>query len=159
MATITPFLWYHSDARKAAEHYTSIFPNSRIDRVNALPADSPSGPAGTVDIVDFTLLGQQFTAISGGPMDEFNHAVSFVVLCEDQDEIDSYWDALADGGETEPCGWVRDRFGVEWQVSPRMLGDMLADEDPVKARRVAEEMLKMGKLDLPKLEAAYAGAG
>jgi predicted 3-demethylubiquinone-9 3-methyltransferase (glyoxalase superfamily) len=108
MHKIIPHLWYTEKAVEAAEHYASIFPDSRIDRVSTLPSDSPSGPAGSVDFVEFTLFGQPFKAISTGPLDRFNHAVSFVVNCEDQAEIDRYWDALLDGGSAETCGWLQD---------------------------------------------------
>ena len=155
---ITPSLWYVKEAEEAAKLYTSIFPDSRIDRVSALPAESPSGPAGSVKLVQFTLFGQKFSAMSAGPLDEFNHAISFTVNCEDQAEIDRYSEALAAGGGTiEPCGWVKDKFGVCWQITPIALGEMLTDPDRGKAKRVAEAMLKMKKLDLAALRAAHAG--
>jgi predicted 3-demethylubiquinone-9 3-methyltransferase (glyoxalase superfamily) len=155
---ITPSLWYAKDAEQAAKFYTSIFPESRIDRVTTLPAETPSGPPGSVVVVEFTLFGQQFMAMTAGPMDDFNHAISFTVKCESQDEVDRYWNALlADGGTPEQCGWLRDRYGVAWQVVPRKFGEMLADPDPAKAKRVTEAMLKMVKLDLAELERAYRG--
>jgi predicted 3-demethylubiquinone-9 3-methyltransferase (glyoxalase superfamily) len=155
---ITPHLWYSKDAEQAARFYASIFPDSRIERVTAIPADSPSGPAGSVNIVEFVLFGQSFMAISAGPLDPFNHAISFVVLCEDQAEIDRYWEALLrDGGTAEQCGWLRDRFGVSWQIVPRVLGDMIADRDREKAKRVAQAFLKMKKFDITALKAAYQG--
>ena len=153
---IVPFLWYAREAEEAAKLYTSIFADSRIDRVSTLPAESPSGPAGSVKIVDFTLCGQAFTAMSAGPLDPFNHAISFVVQCEDQAEIDRYWDALSRGGSTEPCGWLRDRFGVSWQIVPRALAEMMADPDREAGARAAKAMLKMGKIDLAALRAAFA---
>jgi predicted 3-demethylubiquinone-9 3-methyltransferase (glyoxalase superfamily) len=155
---ITPHLWYAKEAVEAAKLYTSIFPDSRIDRVTDLPAESPSGPAGSVKMVEFTLFGQPFLAISAGPLDAFNHAISFVVQCDDQAEIDRYWNALLrDGGSAEQCGWLKDRFGVSWQIVPRSLGDMMADPDRGKAGRTAQAMLKMVKLDVAGLQRAYDG--
>ena len=155
---ITPFLWYVREAEEAAAFYTKVFPDSRVLRVTDLPAESPSGPAGSVKIVDFTLFGQPFTAMSAGELDKFNHSISFLVNCESQQEIDRYWDGLqAGGGSPEPCGWVRDRFGVAWQIQPSFLADMIADKDRTRARRVAEAMLKMHKLDMAALRAAYDG--
>jgi predicted 3-demethylubiquinone-9 3-methyltransferase (glyoxalase superfamily) len=158
MAKIVPHLWYSREAEQAATFYASIFPNSHIDRVTSLPSDSPSGPAGSVKIVEFTLLGQSFQAISAGPLDPFNHAVSFVVNCADQDEIDHYWNALLDGGEAEQCGWLKDRFGLSWQIVPVVLGKWMTNPDRAKAKRVAVAMLKMIKLDIAKLQAAADGA-
>ena len=157
MSKITPHLWYAAEAVEAAEFYVSIFPDSQIDRVTTLQSDSPSGPAGSVEVVEFTLFGQQFMAISAGPLDPFNHAVSFLVDCDDQAEIDEYWDALLDGGTPEQCGWLKDRYGLSWQIAPRRLGEMLADPDRDKARRAGDAMLTMQKFDLAALEAAYAG--
>jgi len=155
---ITANLWYAKEAEEAAKFYTSIFPDSRIDSVNALPADSPSGPAGSVKIVEFTLFGQKFMAMSAGPLDDFNHAISFMVHCDDQAEIDRYWDAiLKNGGTEEQCGWVKDKFGVCWQITPAVLNELMRDPDQKKARRVAEAMLKMKKLDVAELRAAAAG--
>lgn len=155
---ITANLWYVKEAEDAAKLYTSIFPDSHIDRVNTMPADTPSGPEGSVKVVEFTLFGQKFIAMSAGPLDDFNHAISFMVHCDDQAEIDRYWDALlANGGRAEECGWVRDKFGVCWQITPTALNEMMADPDRAKARRVAQAMLKMKKLDLGELRAAHAG--
>jgi predicted 3-demethylubiquinone-9 3-methyltransferase (glyoxalase superfamily) len=155
---IMPHLWYTREAEEAARFYASIFPDSRVDRVTALPADSPSGPAGSVAVVEFTLFGQPFMAISAGPLDPFNHAISFVVTCDDQAEVDRYWDALLqDGGAPEQCGWLKDRYGLSWQIVPAVLGEMITDPDRQKARRAAEAMLKMVKLDVAGLKAAYAG--
>lgn len=157
-AKIVPHLWYAAEAEAAARFYASVFPDSRVDEVATLPADSPSGPAGTVVLVRFTLFGQPFMAISAGPHDPFNDAVSFVVLCEDQEEVDRYWDAiLRDGGEPMACGWITDRYGVRWQIVPRRLYEMMGDADPLRARRVAEEVLRQVKLDLALLEEAYRG--
>ena len=155
ISRIVPSLWYAKDAEEAARFYVSIFPDSRIDRVTTLPSESPSGPPGSVKMVDFTLCGQPFFAMAAGPLDQFNHAISFTVMCETQQEIDRYWDALLDGGGPEECGWLKDRFGVSWQVTPRALGEMIADPDRARAKRVADAMLTMTKLDLPALQEAY----
>ena len=154
---ITPFLWYSKEAEQAARFYTSIFPDSRITRVTALPSESPSGPPGSVKIVDFVLFGQGFVAMSAGPLDPFNHAVSFVVNCDDQAELDRYWDALLEGGAPEQCGWLKDRFGLSWQIVPTVLAPMMADPDRVKAKRAGDAMLKMVKIDIAALKAAHAG--
>jgi predicted 3-demethylubiquinone-9 3-methyltransferase (glyoxalase superfamily) len=153
---VTPFLWYAQQAEEAAAFYVSIFPDSRITRVLTMPAESPSGPAGSVKIVDFVLCGQPFTAMSAGPLDPFNHAVSFVVGCDTQAEIDRYWDALLQqGGSAEQCGWLKDRYGVYWQVMPTLIIDMMADPDRAKAKRAAEAMMQMVKFDIAKLKKAY----
>jgi predicted 3-demethylubiquinone-9 3-methyltransferase (glyoxalase superfamily) len=154
---ITPFLWYASEAEEAAAFYTSIFPDSRVLRVTAMPSESPSGPPGSVKIVDFVLLGQRFTAMSAGPLEPFNHAVSFVVHCDTQAEIDRYWNALLQGGAAEQCGWLKDRFGVSWQIVPSILPDMIAEPDRAKAKRAADAMLKMVKIDIAALQAASGG--
>jgi predicted 3-demethylubiquinone-9 3-methyltransferase (glyoxalase superfamily) len=154
---ITPHLWYATQAEEAAHFYARTFPDSRVDRVTALPAASPSGPAGTVKVVEFTLFGQSFMAISAGPLDAFNHAISFVVNCDDQAEIDRYWDALLQGGSAEQCGWLKDKYGVSWQIVPTVLGEMMASPDRERARRAAEAMLKMVKLDIAGLQAAFQG--
>lgn len=157
MQKIAPHLWFADKAEEAARFYCAIFPNSRVDRVTASPADTPSGPAGSVVMVDFMLNGQQFMAISAGPLDPFNHAVSFVVNCESQEEVDRYWEALLDGGSPEQCGWLKDRYGLSWQIVPTVLQDMVADPDRKKAKRVMEAMLKMVKLDIAALKRAYDG--
>jgi predicted 3-demethylubiquinone-9 3-methyltransferase (glyoxalase superfamily) len=157
MAKITPFLWYAKEAEDAAKFYTSIFPNSRITGISTLPAESPSGPAGSVKIVDFELFGQPFSAMSAGPLDPFNHAVSFVVHCDSQAELDRYWSALLEGGSTEACGWLKDRFGLSWQIIPAILPKLMSDPDKVKAKRAAEAMLKMVKIDIAALQAAFDG--
>jgi predicted 3-demethylubiquinone-9 3-methyltransferase (glyoxalase superfamily) len=154
---ITPFLWYAREAEEAARFYAGIFPDSRVKAVTALPTDSPSGPAGSVKVVEFLLCGQEFVAMSAGPLDPFNHAVSFVVNCEDQAEIDRYWNALLVGGTAEQCGWLRDRFGLAWQIVPTALGRMMSDPDKAKAKRAADAMMGMVKLDLPRLQAAFDG--
>lgn len=154
---IFPHLWYSKEAEEAARFYASIFPDSRVDRVTPLPVDTPSGPAGSVSIVDFTLLGQRFQAISAGPLDPFNHAISLVVLCDDQAELDRYWEALLEGGTAEACGWLRDRYGVSWQIVPAEFDEIMTSPDREKARRAAEAMLTMVKLDIAALRAAYEG--
>jgi predicted 3-demethylubiquinone-9 3-methyltransferase (glyoxalase superfamily) len=156
MPTITPSLWYSREAEEAANFYASIFPDSRVDRVTALPSDSPSGPAGSVKIVELTLLGQPFEAFSAGPLDQFNHAISFSVSCDTQEEIDRYWDALLQGGTPEQCGWLKDRYGLSWQIVPKVLSTLIADPDREKAKRVSEAMLSMVKLDIAELERAAA---
>jgi len=154
---ITPFLWYSKEAEEASAFYASVFPDSRVVRVTTMPSESPSGPPGLVKIVEFVLFGQPFVAMSAGPLDPFNHAVSFVVNCEDQAEIDRYWNALLAGGTAEQCGWLKDRFGLSWQIVPTILGKMMADPDQGKAKRAADAMMKMVKLDIAALQAAYAG--
>jgi predicted 3-demethylubiquinone-9 3-methyltransferase (glyoxalase superfamily) len=158
MQKITPFLWYSTQAEEAANFYASVFPDSRVTRVVSMPADSPSGPAGSVKVVDFVLFGQSFTAMSAGPHHPFNQAISFVVNCESQAEIDRYWDALlAGGGSPDACGWLRDRFGVSWQIVPTVLVSMMGDADPAKGKRAADAMMKMVKLDIKALRAAFDG--
>jgi predicted 3-demethylubiquinone-9 3-methyltransferase (glyoxalase superfamily) len=159
VAKIVPFLWYAKDAEDAARFYCSLIPNSRVIAVNALPAESPSGPAGSVKIVDFELGGQPFQAMTAGPLDPFNHAISFMIQCEDQAEIDRLWNGLQEGGgQPEPCGWLKDRYGVSWQIVPRMLEEMMRDKDQARAKRVTEAMLKMGKIDIAALKRAYEEA-
>jgi predicted 3-demethylubiquinone-9 3-methyltransferase (glyoxalase superfamily) len=158
MSKITPCLWFADKAEQAARFYVSLLPDSHVDSVTPLPADTPSGPAGSVQIVEFTLAGQQFLAMQAGPLDPFNHAISFMIDCEDQAEVDRLWDALSAGGSIEQCGWVKDRYGVSWQIVPTALGEMMKDKDKAKARRVAEAMLKMVKLDIAGLRKAYDGA-
>ncbi len=155
-AKIVPHLWFIDQAVEAARFYVSLFPDSHVDSVTSIPAETPSGPAGTVSVVEFTLAGQPFQAISAGPLDSFNHAISFVVNCADQAEIDRLWDALSAGGTTEQCGWLRDRYGVCWQIVPAVLGTMMKDPDRNRARRVTEAMLKMKKFDIARLEKAFA---
>jgi predicted 3-demethylubiquinone-9 3-methyltransferase (glyoxalase superfamily) len=157
-ARIFTHLWYAREAERAAQFYVSIFPDSRIDAVWTLPTDSPSGPAGSVKIVDFTLLGQRFQAISAGPHHGFNDAISIVVLCENQGELDVYWNALLkNGGKEQACGWLIDQFGLRWQIVPSRLDEMIRDKDVERAKRVSDAMLKMIKLDIAALEKAYAG--
>lgn len=155
---IVPHLWYTKEAVEAARFYTSVFPDSHVERITSLPAESPSGPAGSVDIVEFTLCGQAFTAFSAGPHHPFNDAISLMVNCDSQQEIDRYWNALLEsGGKEQACGWIIDKYGLRWQITPRVLSEMTADPDRNKARRVSEAMLKQIKLDIALLEAAYRG--
>jgi predicted 3-demethylubiquinone-9 3-methyltransferase (glyoxalase superfamily) len=155
MRTPFPCLWFDGKAEEAAEFYTSLLPDSRVDKVWRSPADTPSGPAGMVLTVDFKLNGQHFQGLNGGPDFSFNEAVSFVIECEDQAEVDRLWDALtADGGEPGPCGWLKDRFGLSWQIVPRQLNELVGDADPERARRAMEAMLKMGKIDVAELQRA-----
>ncbi|MDR6374001.1 MULTISPECIES: VOC family protein [Paraburkholderia] len=149
---ITPFLWYSTEAEEAAAFYTSIFPDSRIVRVTPVPS------AGSTKVVEFVLFGQPFIAMSSPGNEPFNHAVSLLVNCADQAEVDRYWDALLEGGGSpDACGWLKDRFGVSWQIAPADVIAMMADPDPEKARRTAEAMMKMVKFDVAALKAAYAG--
>lgn len=158
MVTLIPHLWYTAEAEEAARFYVSLIPNSRIDSVDPLPSDSPSGPAGSVKIVSFTLAGVPFQAISAGPLDPFNHAISFILACEDQAEIDRLWDAiLKNGGTEEQCGWIRDRYGLCWQIIPKAFHAMMRDADRVRQKRVTDAMLKMVKFDIAGLERAWRG--
>ena len=159
MRTPFPCLWFDGNAEEAAELYTSLLPNSTIDNVWRSPAETPSGPAGMVLTVDFTINGQRVQGLNGGPDFTFNEAVSFVIECDDQAEVDRLWDALtANGGEPGPCGWLKDRFGLSWQITPRRLNELLADGDPDRARRAMEAMLKMGKIEVAELERAADAA-
>ena len=158
MQAITPHLWFVDNAEEAARFYVSIFPNSRVEHVVPLPTDTPSGPAGTVSVVTFTLNGQPFEAISAGKLDPFNHAISFIVYCDSQAELDRYWDALLAGGKAEQCGWLKDRYGVSWQIVPTALKAMLVDPDTQKVKRVTDALLKMVKLDIEPLTKAFDGA-
>ena len=149
-------LWYAKEAEEAARFYCSIFPESQVDRVTPLLSESPSGPPGSVKVVDFTLFGQRFRAFSAGPHHEFNDAISIVVECDDQAELDRYWNALLeDGGKPQACGWLIDRFGLRWQIVPAVLGEMMRDKDPGRSKRVTDAMLKMVKFDIAALEDAY----
>ena len=159
MHTLYPCLWFDGNAEEAAEFYSALLPDSHVDRVWRSPADTPSGPAGMVLTVDFTLLGSRVQGLNGGPDFQFNEAISFVVECDDQAEVDRLWEALtADGGEPGPCGWLKDRFGLSWQITPRRLAELLDDPDPERARRAMDAMLAMGKLDVAELERAADAA-
>ena len=156
--TLTPYpcLWFDGGkAEEAATFWISLLPDSRIEKVWRTPADTPSGPAGTVLTVDFILGGQRFQGLNGGPEFTFNEAISLVIECDDQAEVDRLWAALtAAGGEAGPCGWLKDRFGVSWQIVPRRLNELVSDPDPERARRAMEAMLKMGKIEISELERA-----
>jgi predicted 3-demethylubiquinone-9 3-methyltransferase (glyoxalase superfamily) len=155
---IYPHLWYAKDADQAAAFYASIFPDSRVEGVWSLPTESPSGPAGSVKVVNFVLFGQRFQAMTAGPHHDFNDAISLVVECADQAELDRYWDALLQGGgKPQACGWLNDRYGVRWQIVPKQMDAWIQDTDRVRGKRVADAMLKMVKLDLATLEQAYRG--
>jgi predicted 3-demethylubiquinone-9 3-methyltransferase (glyoxalase superfamily) len=155
MQRITPFLWFDTDAEEAAEFYTSVFPNSKIVDVSHYGSAGPR-PEGTVMTVAFELDGQKFVALNGGPEFTFSEAVSFEVDCQSQEEVDTYWSKLAEGGEEGPCGWLKDKFGLSWQVVPTRLMDLLGDPDREKSQRVMEAMLKMKKIVIDDLERAAA---
>jgi predicted 3-demethylubiquinone-9 3-methyltransferase (glyoxalase superfamily) len=157
MSKISPCLWFKDEAEEAANFYVSLLPGSRIDRVQKNVVDSPGGKAGTVLMVDFTLAGQRFLALNGGMQVDYTHAISFSVDCADQTEVDRLWDGLSNGGSAVQCGWLRDRYGVSWQIVPAVLPKMLADPDPAKAQRVMQAMLQMIKLDIEGLRKAYDG--
>ena len=161
MQKITPFLWFHDQAEEAVKFYTSVFKNSKIGRIlrySEEAAKASGRPAGSVLTVEFEMEGQKFVALNGGPLFKFNESISFVVNCETQEEVDYFWEKLtADGGQESQCGWLKDKFGVSWQVVPTVLIDMLHDKDPRKSERVMQAMLQMQKIDISKLEAAYAG--
>jgi predicted 3-demethylubiquinone-9 3-methyltransferase (glyoxalase superfamily) len=155
---ILTFLWYAKEAEEAAKFYVSIFPNSRVDRVTAMLSESPSGPPGSVKVVDFTLFGQRFQAMTAGPHHDFNDAISIVVQCDDQAELDRYWNALLQGGgKPQACGWLMDKYGLRWQIVPAIMDEMMGDKDPARSKRVTDAMLKMIKLDIAELERAYRG--
>jgi predicted 3-demethylubiquinone-9 3-methyltransferase (glyoxalase superfamily) len=156
-ARIFPHLWYAKEAEEAARFYASIFPDSRVDRVSTLMSESPSGPPGSVKVVDFTLLGQRFQAMSAGPHHDFNDAISIVVTCADQAELDRYWNALLAGGKPTACGWLIDRYGLRWQIVPAVLDELMEDRDPARSKRVTDALLKMVKLDIATLERAARG--
>ena len=160
MQKITPFLWFdHGQAEAAANLYVSLFDDSEVLEVSRFPADTPSAPEGDVMTVSFRLAGQDYTALNGGPEFPFTEAISLAVSCADQAEVDRLWDALiADGGEPSQCGWLKDRFGLSWQIVPDRLNELMADPDPERARRATEAMLTMGKLDVAALEAAADAA-
>lgn len=158
MSKIVPCLWFNHNAEEAAKFYVSLVPNSRIDQVSRSPADNPSMSAGNVLTVEFTLAGQPFMGLNGGPQFTFTEAVSFTIDCEDQAEVDRLWEALSkDGGQPGPCGWIKDRFGLSWQIVPRALPRMMKDPNREAAARAMQAMLKMGKLDVAALQRAFDG--
>lgn len=155
---ITPCLWFDNQAEEAAKFYVSIFPNSKLGRISRYGENNEHGPRGKVMTVDFYLDGQKFTTINGGPIFKFSEAISFVVECDSQEEIDRYWKALiADGGSEVECGWLRDKFGLSWQIVPRKLYELVDEKDQKRADRVMGALLKMKKLDLAALEKAAKG--
>jgi predicted 3-demethylubiquinone-9 3-methyltransferase (glyoxalase superfamily) len=161
MQKITPFLWFDGQAEDAVNFYTSLFKNSKIGRILRYTeevAENSGRPVGSVLTIEFEIQGQKFVALNGGPLFKFNESVSFVVNCVTQEEVDYFWEKLtADGGEESQCGWLKDKFGLSWQVTPTVLIDMLHDKDPEKAERVMKAMLQMQKIEIPKLKAAYGG--
>jgi predicted 3-demethylubiquinone-9 3-methyltransferase (glyoxalase superfamily) len=159
MREITPCLWFDGAAEEAANFYVSLLPGSRVDKVTRSPIDYPSGRAGDVLTVDFTLAGRPFIGLNGGSQFRFTEAISLSSPCEDQAEIDRLWDALtADGGEPGPCGWLKDKWGLSWQVFPKILPELLADPDRARAGRAMKSMMTMGKIDLAEIRRAADGA-
>ena len=156
--SIVPNLWFDTEAEEAADFYTSVFPNSRILSISRYTEAGPR-PAGMVMVVAFEIDGQQLMGINGGPQFAFSEAVSLLVTCKDQEEIDYYWERLSDGGQEGPCGWLKDRFGLSWQIAPTGMEELFADPDPERARRAMQAMLGMGKLDIAALRAAADGGG
>jgi predicted 3-demethylubiquinone-9 3-methyltransferase (glyoxalase superfamily) len=154
---IKPCLWFDGNAEEAANFYAEVIPGSSVDAVHRAPADYPSGKAGDVLTVEFTLAGQSFAGLNGGPYFQFNEAVSFQIFTDDQAENDRLTDALSAVPEAEQCGWVKDRYGLSWQIAPRVLIERMADPDPAKARRVMEAMMEMKRIDIAAIERAYAG--
>jgi len=154
MQKITPFLWFDDKAEEAANFYVSIFKNSKIVNI-ARYGEAGPGPAGTVMTVTFQLEGQEFIALNGGPQFKFTEAISFSVDCKTQEEVDELWEKLAAGGEEGPCGWLKDKYGLSWQINPTVLGEMLSDPDPEKSQRVMKAMLQMKKIDIEGLKQAY----
>ena len=158
MTRISPCLWYDGNAEEAASFYASIFPDSSVDAVHRSPTDYPAGKADDVLTVDFTVLGMKFLGLNGGPQFKFDEAVSFQVYTDTQEETDRYWNAIVDnGGEPSACGWCKDRFGLSWQITPRVLMDMITSTDRAAARRAMEAMMTMGKIDIAELERAFEG--
>jgi predicted 3-demethylubiquinone-9 3-methyltransferase (glyoxalase superfamily) len=158
MSKLTPCLWFDGNAEEAATFYVSVFADSRIDNVVKSPVDYPSGAAGDTLVVEFTLAGQKFTGLNGGPHFHFNEAVSFQIDCEDQAEVDRFTEALSADPDAEQCGWVKDRYGLSWQIVPTVLTRLLSDPDPARAKRAMEAMLLMKKIDIAALERAASAA-
>ena len=154
MKKITPFLWFEKDLEEAMNFYVSVFKNSKIGSLTRWP-EGGQGPAGQVLTASFTLDGQEFTALNGGPIFKFNESISFVVDCETQEEVDYYWNKLTEGGEESQCGWLKDKYGLSWQIVPRILIQLLQDKDKVKAGKVMAAMMPMKKIEIAKLKAAY----
>ena len=156
MQKITPFLWFDDNAEEAMNFYISIFKNSKVLSVTRYGEARP-GKAGTVMVATFQLNGLEFTALNGGPHFKFTEAISLSIDCKTQDEVDEFWEKLSEGGEKSRCGWLKDKYGLSWQVNPTILGEMLKDKDPEKAKRVMEAMLQMDKIDIETLKRAYEG--
>ena len=156
MQKITPFLWFDNQAEEAANFYTSIFRNSKVRRVTRYGEAGP-GPKGTVMSVIFEIEGQEFYALNGGPQFTFSQAISFFVKCETQEEVDEFWEKLSEGGEKQGPGWIKDKYGLSWQIVPTILDELLNDPDPEKSQRVMQAMMQMNKLDIEKLKQAYEG--
>ena len=156
MTSVTPFLWFDTEAEEAANFYVSIFKNSKLGKASRY-GDAGPGPAGSVMTIQFELDGQPFIALNGGPEFKFTEAVSFSIACKTQGEVDHYWEKLTEGGQEGPCGWLKDKFGLSWQVNPTILGELLSDPDPKKAKRAMTAMLKMKKIDIAELKRAAAG--
>jgi predicted 3-demethylubiquinone-9 3-methyltransferase (glyoxalase superfamily) len=156
MQKIVPNLWFDTEAEEAAKFYTSIFKNSKITNVSYY-GDAGPRPAGTVLTVNFELEGQEFIALNGGPDFKFTEAISFLVNCESQEEVDELWEKLLDGGSEQQCGWLKDKYGLSWQIIPTALGEMMTDEDPERANRVMAALLQMVKIDIAALKRAYEG--
>jgi predicted 3-demethylubiquinone-9 3-methyltransferase (glyoxalase superfamily) len=156
MQKITPFLWFDNQAEEALNFYTSVFKNAKIGKI-ARYGESGPGPAGSVMTASFELEGLEFTALNAGPHFKFNEAISFVVDCKSQEEVDYFWDKLSEGGQAQQCGWLKDKFGLSWQIVPTVLIELMSDPDREKANRVMQAMLRMTKIDIPKLKEAYAG--
>jgi len=156
MQKITPFLWFDNQAEEAVNFYISVFRNAKVGKVTRYGEAGP-GPAGSVMVAEFELEGMRFTALNGGPMFKFTEAISMVVDCKDQAEVDHFWDRLSEGGQPGQCGWLKDRFGLSWQIVPEALPRLLGDPDPAKAGRVMQAMLQMTRIEVAKLEKAYAG--
>ena len=154
---VTQHLWFEKDMEAAVRFYISLIPGSRLEGISAVVADNPSGPAGSVKIAAFMLRDQNYMAVEAGPLDAFNHSFSIMVECDTQEEIDRLWDALKDGGRVEQCGWLKDRWGLSWQIAPKRLRELMEDPNPAKVKRVTEAMLRMVKLDIAPLEAAARG--
>lgn len=154
MQKITPFLWFDGKAEEAMNFYTSVFKNSKVGTIARYGEEGP-GPKGTVMTATFELDGQEFIALNGGPQFTFTEAISFSVNCETQEEVDEFWDKLSEGGEKGQCGWLKDKYGLSWQINPSVLGEMLQDKDPEKSGRVMKAMLQMGKIDIKTLKRAY----
>lgn len=156
MQKITPFLWFNDQAEAAANFYCSVFKNAKTLNISRYGEGGPA-PKGTVMVVRFQLDGQEFLALNGGPQFTFSPAISFVVNCQTQEEVDELWERLSEGGTTQQCGWLQDQFGISWQIVPTALGELMSDPDPVKSQRVMQAMLQMEKIDIAGLRRAYAG--